>query len=49
MGVHLKFDGAGLNEVAIVTYVDANISPNINMGDVIVRIDSADGSRVVIG
>ena len=40
LGICLKFDGEGLNEIAIVESVDSSISPNVNIGDVIVRIDS---------
>ena len=39
LGIHLKFDGEGLNEVAIVRSVDSSISPNVNVGDVLVRVD----------
>ena len=41
LGISIKFEGEGLDEVAIVTSVDNNISPSINLGDVIVRIDPA--------
>ncbi len=41
LGISIKFEGEGLDEVAIVTSVDTIISPNINEGDVIVRIDPA--------
>lgn len=39
MGIGLKFEGHGVEEVAIVTRVNNNV-PAIRVGDVIVRIDS---------
>ena len=39
LGVELVFEGTGLEEVGVVQSVDSDISPNINQGDVIVRVD----------
>ncbi len=38
-GIELEFSGAGLDESATVTKVDQSIAPNVNIGDVIVRVD----------
>jgi|TARA_B110000305_G_scaffold29400_1_gene27708 GDPmannose 4,6-dehydratase len=40
LGIGLQFKGVGLDEVAVVTSIDAAISPNVCIGDVIVKIDS---------
>lgn len=39
LGVSLRFEGTGLEEVGIVDGVDGDKAPNIKTGDVIVRID----------
>tara|TARA_R100000908_G_C3727611_1_gene128087 strand:- start:634 stop:1104 length:471 start_codon:yes stop_codon:yes gene_type:complete len=39
LGVELRFEGAGDQEVAIVDSVQGNKAPSLNVGDVIVRID----------
>jgi len=38
-GIEVKFEGVGLEEVAIVTAVDKAKAPAVNVGDVIVRVD----------
>lgn len=40
LGIKLAFEGDGVNEVAIVSDVDNSIAPALNIGDVIVKIDS---------
>ena len=40
LGIGLQFKGVGLDEVGVVTSIDAAISPNVRVGDVIVKIDS---------
>jgi GDPmannose 4,6-dehydratase len=39
LGVRLRFDGSGVDEIGIVDSVDSSISPKVKVGDVIVRID----------
>ena len=39
LGITLSFEGEGLNEIGIVESKEGNHSPNVNVGDVIVRID----------
>mgnify|MGYP001110700636 FL=1 len=39
LGIILQFDGEGVDEVAIVEALEGDDTPNINVGDVIVRID----------
>ena len=39
VGVTLRFEGGGVDEVAIVESLEGDNAPNINVGDVIVRID----------
>ena len=39
LGVTLRFEGAGLDEVAIVEKIVGNNAPGLKVGDVIVRID----------
>jgi GDPmannose 4,6-dehydratase len=39
LGVALRFEGQGLNEVAIVDAIDGGQAPALSVGDVIVRID----------
>lgn len=38
-GVTLEFTGEGVDEVATVTSVDADLAPGVNVGDVIVKVD----------
>ena len=39
LGISLKFHGHGLDEVGIVENIEGDISPEIKVGDVIVRVD----------
>jgi len=39
LGVSLRFEGKGLNEVAVVEYIQGNNAPALKPGDVIVRVD----------
>jgi len=39
LGVTLRFEGAGLDEIAIVEKIMGNNAPGLKVGDVIVRID----------
>ncbi len=39
LGVALKFEGQGLDEIAIVASIDGDNAPSLKVGDVIVRID----------
>ena len=39
LGVTLRFEGAGLDEIAIVEKIIGNNAPGLKVGDVIVRID----------
>jgi GDPmannose 4,6-dehydratase len=39
LGIALRFEGEGLSEIGIVEAVDGTDAPNVNPGDVIVRID----------
>jgi len=41
LGIVLRFDGNGLNEIGVVASVDKSISSEVSIGDVIVKIDSA--------
>ena len=39
LGIELEFSGSGVDEIARVTSVNKNISPGLDEGDVVVRID----------
>ncbi len=39
LGITLKFNGAGLNEVGIVDSIKGDHSPALGIGDIIIRID----------
>ena len=39
LGISLRFEGSGIDEVGIVESIDGDVAPNINPGDVIVKID----------
>jgi GDPmannose 4,6-dehydratase len=39
LGISLRFEGSGLDEVGIVELIEGEDAPNINIGDIIVRID----------
>ena len=41
LGITLDFQGAGLDEIAVVASVDQDKAPSISVGDVIMRIDPA--------
>lgn len=38
-GIELVFTGTGLDEIATVVSVNAQISPNVSVGDIIVKVD----------
>ncbi|MEH6470962.1 MAG: GDP-mannose 4,6-dehydratase [Halopseudomonas sp.] len=40
LGVTLRFEGKGIDEVGIVDRVDGDAAPALNSGDIIVRVDS---------
>ena len=40
LGIKLKFVGSGTDEIGLVESVSGNNAPNVNAGDVIVRVDS---------
>jgi GDPmannose 4,6-dehydratase len=40
LGITLQFEGAGENEKAIVTAIEGDNAPALNVGDVIIKIDS---------
>lgn len=39
LGIQIRFEGDGVDEVGVVEAVDRVVSPDVNIGDVIVRID----------
>jgi GDPmannose 4,6-dehydratase len=39
LGVSLRFEGQGVDEVAIVTQISGNHAPALKVGDIIVRVD----------
>ena len=39
LGIILRFEGKGINEVGVVESINGDNAPNIEVGDVIVRID----------
>ena len=39
LGISLRFEGSGLDEIGIVESIDGDDAPNVNVGDVIVKID----------
>ena len=40
LGITIRFDGKGVNEIGIVDKIEGNSCPAISIGDVIIRIDS---------
>ena len=38
-GIELEFSGEGVDEIAIVTAVNGNSAPALNVGDIVVRVD----------
>ena len=41
LGLELEFQGVGVDEIAVVTSIDGNLTPAISIGDVVVRVDPA--------
>jgi len=39
LGIKLRFEGDGINEIGVVDSVDDSISPGVKKGDIIVKID----------
>ena len=39
LGITLRFEGAGVNEVAIVSAIDGKKAPSLQVGDILVRVD----------
>lgn len=39
LGITLRFEGFGANEIAVVENIDGNSSPAVKVGDVVVRVD----------
>lgn len=39
IGVTLRFEGEGINEIGIVENVDTSLAPNIKVGDIVIKID----------
>ena len=39
LGITLRFEGSGVNEVGIVESIDGDDAPNIKVGDIIIKID----------
>ena len=39
LGISLKFEGQGVDETAIVTAIEGDKAPSLNVGDIIVRVD----------
>ncbi|MCG9095363.1 GDP-mannose 4,6-dehydratase [Laribacter hongkongensis] len=39
LGLTLRFEGRGVDEVAVVAAIDSNMAPGLKVGDVIVRVD----------
>jgi GDPmannose 4,6-dehydratase len=39
LGITLRFEGEGLEELAVVERIDGDLAPALNVGDVIVRVD----------
>jgi GDPmannose 4,6-dehydratase len=40
LGITLRFEGQGVNEIAVVEKIEGSNAPALNVGDVIVKIDS---------
>ena len=40
LGVHLRFEGNGADEIAVVEAIEGDLAPALNVGDVIVKVDS---------
>jgi GDPmannose 4,6-dehydratase len=39
IGITLRFEGQGINEIGIVENVDTSLAPNIKVGDIVIKID----------
>jgi GDPmannose 4,6-dehydratase len=39
IGISLRFEGSGIEEIAIVDSIQGDSAPNVNLGDIIMRID----------
>ena len=39
LGVHLRFEGYGVDEIAVVEAIEGDLAPALNVGDVIVKVD----------
>lgn len=39
LGIGLKFEGSGVDEIGVVDRVEGNLAPSVHTGDVIVRVD----------
>ena len=39
LGITLRFEGAGVDEVAIVSAIEGNKAPSLKVGDIVVRVD----------
>ncbi len=40
LGIEMKWVGSGVNETGVVSKVDKSISPAVNVGDIIIRVDA---------
>jgi len=40
IGIHLRFEGEGLNEVGIIDQIEGHDAPALNVGDIIIKIDA---------
>lgn len=39
LGVQLKFEGQGVDEIAVVTSIQGNDAPSLKVGDVVIKVD----------
>jgi GDPmannose 4,6-dehydratase len=39
LGITLRFEGKGVDEVAIVSSIEGNKAPSLKVGDIVVRVD----------
>ncbi len=40
LGMTLRFEGEGVNEIAVVASVDGDLAPALKVGDIVVKVDS---------
>jgi GDPmannose 4,6-dehydratase len=40
LGISLRFDGEGINEIAVIEAISGNSAPGMKVGDIVIRIDS---------